>query len=224
MITQDRLKELLDYNEITGVFTNKVDRVKARAGNVAGGICHGYWYIRLDMVRYAAHRLAWLFVYGVWPIDCIDHIDRNKINNAIRNLRLATHTQNNYNREYDSKHYRGVGISGSKYTASIKYHSSNLYLGTYDTPEEASFIYESKAREIQGEFYNDPGYSYIIDKPPVRRVQSNRWFTGVSKSGNRFRAKIKINGTNVSLGTFDTAEEAYKVFLSKKKERDGNGH
>lgn len=87
MLTVERLRELLDYDPETGVFRWKEPRRKCRVGEVAGSLRKdGYVKIQVDGRFYQAHRLAWLCVYGVWP-SAIDHIDGNRANNAIANLR-----------------------------------------------------------------------------------------------------------------------------------------
>ena len=216
-----RIKELLHYDPITGNFTNKISRGNVVAGSTSGGFSDGYIYISIDNVRYLAHRLAWLYVYGVWPDNTIDHIDNNGSNNAISNLRDATYAQNNYNRlsQANCNIYRGVYKSLNKYAAHIKVLGVTEYLGTYATAEEASFVYEVRAKEIQGEFYKDPEYTYKLDKPPVPSIQKYiTGYTGVRQSGSKFRAVIKINGKNVDLGTYLTAELASEAFQNKKKE------
>lgn len=98
MITVERLKELLDYQENTGSFVRKIKRRSYKAGTVAGFIDReGYRIITIDDRIYRAHRLVWLYVYGCIPDLEIDHIDRDKDNNRISNLRLATRLQNAHN-------------------------------------------------------------------------------------------------------------------------------
>ena len=94
-ITQERLKELLNYNEDTGVFTNLTCRQRARPGDVSGSISgKGYRQIYVDGKSYQGHRLAWLYVYGSFPAGSIDHRDRDKLNNRICNLRDVSHAVN----------------------------------------------------------------------------------------------------------------------------------
>ena len=82
-LTAERLREVLHYNPETGVFTRLKTEKNWRSGDIAGGFRAGYIQIRVDGAKYSAHRLAWLYAYGVNPIDEIDHIDGNKSNNSI---------------------------------------------------------------------------------------------------------------------------------------------
>lgn len=100
MITQERLKQLLDYDPDTGEFTWKLDRSgTVLAGSVAGTVkSSGYIDIRVDGKLYKAHRLAWLYFYGYLPEYFIDHINNNRRDNKIINLRSASKLQNSHNR------------------------------------------------------------------------------------------------------------------------------
>src|SRR3990167_3120706 len=103
MISQQRLKELLSYNPNTGEFTRLVAtgiHGCNKAGVVVGCLSdhptQGYILIRVnnDGILYRAHRLAWLYVYGFWPPADIDHINGNRSDNRIVNLRSVTRSQN----------------------------------------------------------------------------------------------------------------------------------
>lgn len=97
-LTQQRLHELFNYNPGTGVFTRKVFGRGIRAGSTVGTINpKGYRQIRINFKRYQAHRLAWFYVYGVWPAEMIDHINGVKDDNRIVNLREATNVENQRN-------------------------------------------------------------------------------------------------------------------------------
>lgn len=91
-VTVERLRELLDYNEKTGKFYAGSGR---NFGKEVGGF-HGKGYLKiaLDGVTYLAHRLAWLYVTGDWPFDVIDHINGDKKDNRIANLRAVTASEN----------------------------------------------------------------------------------------------------------------------------------
>lgn len=124
MIDRQTLKELLHYDEKSGVFTwkdrsrdkfrkkNSYSSWKTRfAGQKAGCATNeGYVYIGINGKLYAAHRLAFLYVYGYLP-PLIDHIDRNKNNNAIENLRGVDHSENRKNTDAVNRNY---SIQGAK--------------------------------------------------------------------------------------------------------------
>lgn len=98
MLTAKRAREVLDYDKISGFFTWKYpinNRIKV--GDIAGYVTQGYWRISVDGTTYLGHRLAWLHVTGEWPKVHIDHDDTNRSNNAFKNLREATVSQNHFN-------------------------------------------------------------------------------------------------------------------------------
>lgn len=155
VITAERLRERLDYNSGTGVFTWKV-RGSARAGpgEVAGTVdSRGYLVIGVDGKQRSAHRLAWLYFYGVWPERQIDHKDGDRLNNSIANLRDIAGALNRQNqRNPRSNNTSGfLGVSPCKKTgrwlAHIGIDGRSRYVGRYDTREEAHEAYlEAKRR------------------------------------------------------------------------------
>ena len=106
----DLLNELLNYDPLTGEFTWKVGRGRARKGAIAGN--HrpdGYRYIKINREYHYAHRLAWLIMTGNGPGEYqIDHIDGNRHNNKFSNLRLATNSQNGMNSKIQSNNTTGI--------------------------------------------------------------------------------------------------------------------
>ena len=137
--TVERVKELLDYDPETGVFTWRVKRGGAvNAGDIAGTKDgRGYWQIGIDRTLYLAHRLAWLYTYGEWPKNALDHINRIRTDNRIANLRPATHALNNQNatKRRDNK----SGVTGvwrneklSKWQAYIRINGRHIHLGLFD--------------------------------------------------------------------------------------------
>jgi hypothetical protein len=95
-LTAERLREILGYDPETGLFTRLVRTGRIRAGEVAGTAhSRGYRSIVIDGRVYLSHRLAWLYVHGEWPPEQIDHINRNRADNRLVNLRAAKQSQNN---------------------------------------------------------------------------------------------------------------------------------
>jgi len=160
MLTQERLKELFDYDPETGWFTNRFSRGRAKAGEIAGsyaGHIQGYRRIVIDYGKYYEHQLAWLFVYGEW-LDEVDHIDTDGSNNAIINLRPCTRTQNNCNRSQQptgESGLRGAYLDkrSLKWYSHIQFGGQVTHLGTFNTAEEAHLAYEAAAESLHGEFY-----------------------------------------------------------------------
>ena len=101
MITQEYLKSVLYYDKDTGLFTWKISNKKGhvKEGKLAGSKDNrGYVKIQINKKDYTAHRLAWFYIYGEWPKQVIDHINRIKFDNRIENLRDVSVLENNKNR------------------------------------------------------------------------------------------------------------------------------
>lgn len=147
MITQSRLKELLSYDPLTGIFIRKIRTSnRVRVGDEAGSLCRdgrtSYKLIMLDRKRYKAHRLAWLYVHGEHPKGHIDHIDGNGLNNRIENLRDANPTQNQRNACKRLDNTSGItGVSfcnrDKKWVAQISTSYGRKRLGNFDSIESA---------------------------------------------------------------------------------------
>lgn len=156
MPTQERLRELLDYDKETGVFRWKVARGgMAQAGAIAGKTGkNGYQYIRIDYKFWLSHRLAWVYVHGVEPAGEIDHIDGNSLNNAIANLRDVPPCINKQNvRESSPKRRNGrlLGAfksAGGRWRAQIALDGKKKHLGCFATEEEAHEAYLAEKRQI----------------------------------------------------------------------------
>lgn len=148
MLTQERLKELLDYDPETGAFTWKV-RVarRTKVGAPAGSkVSNGYIHIAIDYKDYKAHRLAWLYTYGCWPDGQIDHVNRIKDDNRISNLRCVSQNENQWNQiAYKNNKAGFMGVhwrkDNKKWRASIRVHGKLKSLGHFDTQEEAHAAY-----------------------------------------------------------------------------------
>lgn len=113
----------------------------------------GYLRASINGTRYKVHRVIWEILKGPIPEGYhIDHIDGNRCNNVIENLRLATPTQNVANSVGFGKYAKGVKKHGNKFQARIRIKGKYMHLGSYDTEEEASEAYNNKAKEVHGEF------------------------------------------------------------------------
>lgn len=154
-LTAQRLRELLHYNSETGQFTRSIARRgrNGGAGSVAGcKTARGYIRISISGKIYMAHRLAWLYVLGVWPAGDIDHIDGDKTNNRFANLRDVSTSVNMQNQRKaqprNASGFLGVTIHGGRFEASIKLNGKNIYLGSYATPQMAHDAYIAAKRVI----------------------------------------------------------------------------
>ena len=161
MLNQKILKEYLSYDCNSGIFIRlKSGNNKTKVGEAAGNKhSSGYSFIFVNYKSYAAHRLAWLYVYGEFPNECIDHINNDRSDNRINNLREATHSQNNSNvvcKKNNKSGYKGVHYDNTKrkYIAQIGFNKKRIHLGVFDCPIEAHIVYDNKAKELFGKFYN----------------------------------------------------------------------
>lgn len=158
MLTQERLKELLELTD--GGFIWKVaNSPSKKAGQIAGGhLCQGYLRVKIDGKFYPAHRLVWLWHNGYFP-DFIDHINGNRSDNRIENLRAATKRQNNSNVSWNRKNtsgFKGVVFdkASNKWKAQIAHNRKRYSLGRFDCAEDAHKAYCKKSDELFGEFSN----------------------------------------------------------------------
>lgn len=162
-LTQERLKELLNYDKLTGIFTWKErNTIKKGSGcntwnsRFSGKECghinpKGYMQMSIDKKVYSSHRLAWLYVYGCFPKDQIDHINGIKYDNSICNLREATNSENQQNQRKAQSNNKSTGLLGSymyknknitkKYRAQIRYDNKIKFIGSFDTAIEAHEAY-----------------------------------------------------------------------------------
>lgn len=148
LITAVELRELLHYQPETGVFTWLSHAGGVLRGSVAGN-CNslGYMVLGLKGKKYRQHRLAWLYVHGVWPIGTLDHLDADRANNRIANLRCVSHSYNMQNIKVATVRSK-TGVRGvhwrksqSGYVASIKLGRENKREGPFKTIEEARIAY-----------------------------------------------------------------------------------
>jgi len=152
-IAQEQLKELLSYDQETGIFTWRTSYRKCKAGEVAGrDYGTGYLAIWISPRTYQVHRLVWLYVHGQWPENFIDHINGNKLDNRISNLRDVTNSENMMNLRQartDNKHgVMSVHQVRNKFIAQIQTKGITKRIGSFNTPEEAHAAYISEKRKL----------------------------------------------------------------------------
>jgi hypothetical protein len=142
MITQEELQKLYKYDPDTGEFRHAQKRRGVRnMDKPVGTVDNGYVKLRVNNELHRAHRLAWLHHNGVISEqDVIDHIDHNKLNNAIKNLRQVNRSQNSKNLskfKTNTSGHAGVFQDRGKWRAKITVDGKTKYLGTYKDKDSA---------------------------------------------------------------------------------------
>lgn len=162
MLTQKQVKELFDYDPVTGHLIWKVNTsVKKFIGKIAGALhSNGYIDVQVYGKKYKAHRLVWVWHNSDFTKNEIDHINGVRDDNRIENLREATKSENQQNqkrpRKTNKSGYLGVSALNNGWIAQIidpnkkiiDPNKKRLYLGYFDTPEKAYKAYLLKKREL----------------------------------------------------------------------------
>lgn len=148
-LTQERLKEVLNYDPDTGVFIWRVrlNNNGPAIGESAGSVtARGYRLIAVDGRQYRAHRLAWLYAFGTGLEQTFDHRDGDTLNNAITNLRPCSQSENLQNTKLPKSNKSGLmGVclcrQTGKWMAQIHVDYMRIWLGRHSTKEEAHQAY-----------------------------------------------------------------------------------
>lgn len=165
LLTAEYIRTQLLYDYETGefhwIFKGMGRKRDKQAGTVKGTT--GYRRIGITINGkcrlFLAHRLAWLYVYGVWPKAQIDHIDRNRSNNRIANLREATYMENNRSftkRCNCSSEFIGVNWCKrqKKWVARIRVNKNRKFIGLFASEEQAAIAYNKAALARDSAFHN----------------------------------------------------------------------
>ena len=219
--SQERLKELFDYNEEEGkLIWNKRGKGKT-VGEKAGTVKSNYTLVKVDGVLYNAHRLIWMYCYGEDPKSrIVEHANRDGNNNKLNNLRLANESQNGTNKFTACRNTSGFkGVKWvermGQWSAQIAKNGKEKHLGFYDCPKEAYEGYIKASGELHGEFACG-GIVEIDSEEAARRrklndvVKEKRKSRGVVwiKSSKKWRSRKKQK----HLGYFNTFEEAKAAY------------
>lgn len=161
VITKEQAEAVLSYSPLLGTF---VYRRGQRAGQlISNKTEQGYAVVRINGVQHLAHRVAWLIATGEMPQGFIDHINGDRADNRISNLRVVDVTLNNQNRctpQRDNKTSKFLGVSGwsrwpGKFRAQIKVMGKKIHLGVFDSEEEAAAAYIAAKRRLHAGFVEE---------------------------------------------------------------------
>jgi hypothetical protein len=154
-VKQSDLHELLSYDIDSGDFRWKKQRRGVQVGKSLG-TDNGFGYLSITVLgtRYYLHRLAWMYVYGVWP-ETIDHINCDKGDNRIKNLRSCSQIENNQNRRTAPKNSKTslLGVSwhkkAQKWQAHICIYKQRKYLGLFTSVDAAHAAYMKEKASVR---------------------------------------------------------------------------
>jgi len=153
-----RVRELLRLDVETGLIYRRINSGSRGKADALAGSFHkasGYIIIGIDGVKYRAHLLVWLMLYGEWRPREIDHKDQSRSNNRPDNLRIATESQQRQNMSLrcdNTSGHRGVGFQAGKHTAELWVEGRKIWLGRYTTKEEAAEVARAARLKHFGEY------------------------------------------------------------------------
>lgn len=160
MITQEELKEFFSYD--SGKLIRNSD-----SEDISRNHKKGYLVIQFQNKPYLLHQLIWFYFYGYFA-DQLDHVDMDKSNNRIENLRECTHSQQHANKtkyKNNTSGYKGVQwcSTTNKWRAVLMKDRKGMHLGRFPTKEQAASCYDWHATKIWGEFARTNGAVFILE-------------------------------------------------------------
>lgn len=156
----EEIKSAFRYDQNTGKLYWKIDKFKIKSGKIAGTLHRsGYRQVMYKGVHYQEHRVIWCLVHGEWPDLFIDHIDRNRSNNRLENLRLATRSENSCNTVVKVNSVSGIkGVNWHKASQSwlvrLQINGVRTEIGRFSSIEEAKRAIENARLSTHKEFTN----------------------------------------------------------------------
>lgn len=143
---QVRVRRDFHYDPLTGILTRITGK---RAGTTGTINDHGYVMVKWHQQLYSAADLIWVYEYGDWPKNTIDHEDRNRSNNRLYNLRDVTQGVNNLNKAVSKNPYKGIYPRSNGYRAQITRNGRVVHLGQFSTKDEARLAVERHELKLQ---------------------------------------------------------------------------
>jgi hypothetical protein len=225
MLGYNELSELLDYDMDDGeIRWKKRISVSAVPGRLAGTVCGGYRAIKIKGKIYMGHRLAWLLAYGEWPNGEIDHINHDKLDNRIENLRVVSREENLRNKTVYSGEkcstrfgIMGVRLINGRWRADIRVNGELIRIGFFDDWFDA--VCARKSAEVKHEFHFNHGGPKVETNKTARQIMSKR-LCGVSwnKERQKWEVYIDFNNRRIRFGRFDDYFEAVCVRKSAENQ------